>query len=112
MFTETSPWSGETASILREDVLEEAPSSVSQEDYRIWQRALTTSELNSAVEPLFMRRAKRALPLAKKAVLETRCRCVEADQKAFLKATGELPEARKFKMFNVSMGRDGDLKSR
>lgn len=49
---------------------------VSEDDYRIWQRALISSELSTAVEPLFKRHAKRALPLARK-----------EDQKAFLKAT-------------------------
>ncbi|OLP84410.1 hypothetical protein AK812_SmicGene34729 [Symbiodinium microadriaticum] len=47
-----------------------------QDDYRIWQSALLTSELKSAVEPLFKRRAKWALPLAEKEV-----------QDAFRKAT-------------------------
>eukprot|EP00435_Cladocopium_sp_Y103_P057742 s6_g20.t1 len=37
-----------------------------KDDYRIWQRALVSSELRSAVEPLFKRRARRALPLARK----------------------------------------------
>eukprot|EP00439_Symbiodinium_sp_Y106_P032612 s1128_g3.t3 len=46
------------------------------DDYRIWQSALLTSELKSAVEPLFKRRAKWALPLAEKEV-----------QDAFRKAT-------------------------
>eukprot|EP00913_Durusdinium_trenchii_P008362 g7855.t1 len=49
---------------------------LSKDDYRIWQRALISSELSTAVEPLFKRHAKRALPLARK-----------EDQKAFLKAT-------------------------
>eukprot|EP00439_Symbiodinium_sp_Y106_P032130 s1128_g3.t2 len=47
-----------------------------EDDYRIWQSALLTSELKSAVEPLFKRRAKWALPLAEKEV-----------QDAFRKAT-------------------------
>ena len=49
---------------------------ISEDDYRIWQRALISSELRSAVEPLFKRRARRALPLARQEV-----------QKAFEKAT-------------------------
>lgn len=49
---------------------------ISEDDYRIWQRALVSSELRSPVEPLFKRRARRALPLARKEV-----------QKAFQQAT-------------------------
>ncbi|CAE7576687.1 unnamed protein product [Symbiodinium natans] len=47
-----------------------------QDDHRIWQSALLTSELKSAVDPLFKRRARWALPLAEKEV-----------QDAFRKAT-------------------------
>lgn len=44
---------------------------VDDDDYRIWQNALLSTELRASVEPVFTRRAKRLLPLADKDVRKT-----------------------------------------
>mmetsp|Transcript_104727 Transcript_104727/g.249363 ORF Transcript_104727/g.249363 Transcript_104727/m.249363 type:complete len:316 (-) Transcript_104727:49-996(-) len=59
-----------------------------EDDYRIWQSALLTSELKSAVEPLFKRRAKWALPLAEKEVQDAFRKATRGDGGACGQETG------------------------
>lgn len=63
----------------------------SEDDHRIWQKALLREELTSAITPLFVRQARR-LPLATKALREAYARAAEAPS-ASAESTGTDTEA-------------------